>query len=440
MIKTWLNDIKEGRPLWLAECREEMKEDPEAVETKISVITNEGENREFSIHLPKVEESSEFALMGKYLDANRMNAAYLLGQIDTTECRMPDTDAILAQMKEGKPVAGDAPKFEMPEEPLICGIDIGGTDIKLVLVEGDRIRRVLAYDWNPSIATEAAMIINPIYELIEMAANGMKLDGIGVAFPDVVVNNKILDSETAKTEGLRANKDIDYKAEFAKITNLDDFLRPLCKEGAPIRIINDGYMAAYTAYNELKQTEAGREVIKDGVIALPIGTDIGFGWVKPDGTIPNYPGNLYKCVFRFDNDEDAHFMNQKRVLELAGMPQTNPKPCVDMLISMAEGGEQNAEMIFKNIGSYVGHVIREINYFMQPETNKFLIMGRFAKSEYCFDLMCLGMKDTCPDAVVLQADEGLANTPIMKKLAEIDKTAVAQFAQAVGCIYYALEK
>lgn len=39
MIKNWLNGIKEGRPLWLAECREEMKEDPEAVETKISVIT-----------------------------------------------------------------------------------------------------------------------------------------------------------------------------------------------------------------------------------------------------------------------------------------------------------------------------------------------------------------------------------------------------------------
>ena len=437
MIKTWLNDIKEGRPLWLAECREEMKEDPEASQTKISVITSEGEPRDFSILLPKVDSAEEIALMSKYLDANRVNAALLLGQKDSTECSMPDTDSILAQMKSEKK---DEPEFKMPEEPLVCGVDIGGTDIKLILVEGDRIRRVLAYDWNPSIATEAAMIINPIYELIEMAANGMKLDGIGLAFPDIVVNNKIQDGKTPKTEGLRANKEIDYKAEFEKITNLDDFLRPLCKEGAPIRIINDGYMAAYTAYNELKQTEAGREVIKDGIIALPIGTDIGFGWVKADGTIPNYPGEIYRCIFRFDNDEDAHFMNQRRVLELANMPLTNPKPCVDMLINMAEGGEQNAEMIFKNIGAYVGHAIREINYFMKPETNKFLLMGRFVKSEYCFDLMSLGMQNVCPDAVVLQADEGLANTPIMKKLAEIDKTAVAQFAQAVGCIYYALEK
>ncbi|MDO5441649.1 MAG: hypothetical protein Q4F55_03750 [Bacillota bacterium] len=439
MIKTWLNDIKEGRPLWLAECREEMKEDAEATETKISVITNGGENKEFSILLPKVEIGEEFSLMAKFLDANRANAAFLLGQTDTTECRMPDTEEILAQMKSGK-AEETKEEYQMPEEPLICGVDIGGTDIKLVLVEGERIRRVLAYDWNPSIATEAAMILNPIYELIEMAANGMKLDGIGVAFPDIVVNNKIIDGETPKTAGIRNNKDVDYKSEFEKITNMDSFLKPLCKEGAPIRILNDGYMAAYTVYNELKQTDAGREVIKDGIITLPIGTEIGFGWVDENGKIPNYPGNLYKCVFRIDNDEESHFMNQERVLKAANMPLTNPKPCVDMLINMAEGGEQNAETLFKNIGLYIGHAIREIKFFMKPKANTFIIMGRFAKSEYCFDLMSIGMQNIAPDAVVLQADEGLANTPIMKKIAEIDRTAVAQFAQAVGCIYYALEK
>lgn len=438
MIKTWLNDIKEGRPLWLAECREEMKEDPNAHQTIISVVTNDNETKEFPIMLPQVETAEEVALMSKFLDANRVNAALLLGQVDTTACRMPDPKDILAQMTSEN--SGSASDFVMPEEPLICGVDVGGTSIKLVLVEGDRLRRVLAYDWNPSIATEAAMILNPIYELIEMAANGEKLDGIGLAFPDLVINNKIYDGETPKTEGIRANKDIDYQAEFAKITNLDDFLRPLCKEGAPIRIINDGYMAAYTAYNELKQTDAGRELIKDGIIAIPIGTEIGFGWVKGDGTIPNYPGNIYKCLFRIDNDEEAGFMNQKKVLQAANMPLTNPKPCIEMLINMAESGEANAETIFKNVGKYVGHAIREINYFMQPETNKFLIMGGLTTSEYVFDLMSIGMQDIAPDAVVLQADEGLANTPIMKKLAEIDKTAVAQFAQAVGCIYYALEK
>ncbi len=437
MIKTWLNDIKEGRPLWLAECREEAKEDTNSVETKISVITNAGENKEFSIYLPKVEMGEEFNLMGSFLDANRYNAAALLGQLDTTDCAMPDPKAVLSQIKKSEP---NKSEFIMPKDPLICGVDIGGTDIKLILVEGDRIRRVLAYDWNPSIATEAAMILNPIYELIEMAANGQKLDGIGVAFPDVVIDNKIYDSQTPKTAGMRANKDIDYKAEFNKLTNLDDFLRPLCKDGAPIKVLNDGYMSAYTAYNELKNSDGGKELIKDGIIVLPIGTDIGFGWVDADGSIPKYPGNLYKCIFRFDNDEDAHFMNQAKVLEAAGMPLTNPKPCVDMLISMAESGEQNAETIFKNVGLYLGHAIREINFFMKPKTNKFLLMGRFAKSEYVFDLMSIGMQKVAPDAVVLQADEGLANTPIMKKLAEIDKTAIAQFAQAVGCIYYALEK
>ncbi len=435
MIKNWLNDIKEGRPLWLAECRQEAFDSTDTVKSSISVISDAGESKSFDINLPKVESDDEIQLMYCYLDANRVNAAMLLGQNDNTDCSMPDPKEILSKMKG----SGEKSKYEMPAEPLICGIDIGGSDMKLVLCEGSRIRRILAYDWNPSIATEAAMILNPIYELIEMAANGMKLDGIGVAFPDLVKDNKIVDSHTAKTAGLRANKEINYEEEFAKISDLEGFLRPLVKDGAPIRILNDGVMAAYTIYNELKQTEAGRELIKDGIIALPIGTEIGFGWVREDGKVSPYPGKISNCMFRFDNDEDAYFMNQERVLKAANMPITNPKPCVDLLINMAEGGEPNAEQIFKNVGLYIGHAIREIDYFMKPKTNKYFLLGRFAKSEFVFDLMSIGMQKIAPDAVVLQTDSSLANTPIMKAVAEISDEAVTQFAQAVGCIYYALD-
>ena len=37
------------------------------------------------------------------------------------------------------------------------------------------------------------------------------------------------------------------------------------------------------------------------------------------------------------------------------------------------------------------------------------------------------------------ADDGMANTPLMRRLAESGDVTVAQFGQAVGAIYYALD-
>lgn len=429
MIKNWLKDIKEGRPLWLAECREEMKEDTEAVRTDVSVITAEGEPRSFSVMLPKVEAGEEFELMSRYLDANRINAAALLGQLDDTDCALSS-----AASKDTK--AGQS-SYVMPDEPLVCGVEVGGSDIKLILAEGDRIRRILAYDWNPSIATEAAMIMNPIYEFIEMAANGSKLDAIGMAFPCLVTDNKIYADEAAISSGIRESKGKVAGDELAKLRQLDDFLRPLCKEGAPVRILSDGYMAAYTLHNELRHSEAGRELIKDGIIALSLDSDIAFGWVRSDGRIPSLPGRLERCIFRIDSEEDAGFMDQDKILNAASMPLTNPKPCIDLLMNMAEGGEQNAEIIFKDLGLYLGHAIREIDFFVNPGTKHYIVLGRMAKNEYIFDLMSIGMQSIAPDAVVLQIDKGAANTPLMKAVADMGDVAIAEFARTAGCVHYA---
>ena len=46
------------------------------------------------------------------------------------------------------------------------------------------------------------------------------LDGVGLSYPDVVIKDKIVGGETSKTAGLRANPDIDYEQEFAKLTAL----------------------------------------------------------------------------------------------------------------------------------------------------------------------------------------------------------------------------
>ena len=54
-----------------------------------------------------------------------------------------------------------------------------------------------------------------------------------------------------------------------------------------------------------------------------------------------------------------------------------------------------------------------------------------------FELMCEGAKRIVPDIELAVADEGLANTGLMKQLAAQPDYTVAQFAQAVGAVYYA---
>ena len=55
----------------------------------------------------------------------------------------------------------------------ICGMDIGGTDIKLCLAVDGRVVRFLEYDWFPAAFTQIDQIIDPILALVRL----MRLDG-----------------------------------------------------------------------------------------------------------------------------------------------------------------------------------------------------------------------------------------------------------------------
>ena len=119
-------------------------------------------------------------------------------------------------------------------------MDIGGTDIKLVLTQNGQLVGIKEYDWNPASSSTAEGIIGPIRVLIQEAIGetvpGMLLDGLGISFPDVVIRNRIVGGEGPKTQGMRLHAP-DYEAEFEKITALSNHLAPLCVPGAPIRII-----------------------------------------------------------------------------------------------------------------------------------------------------------------------------------------------------------
>ena len=220
----------------------------------------------------------------------------------------------------------------------ICGIDIGGTDIKLCLAVDGQVASFLEYDWFPTAFTAIDQIINPIVllvrllrldgararglpnagaiaevvrsafahgaslETIEAAvlageallAEPFALDAIGVCFPDVVVRDKIVGGEVYKTRGMRDHLGPAYEGEFRRLASLNEELRAFVKPGGVVGIVNDGPMAAFTA--AVERGVVAPASIRHGVFAHTLGTELGSGWVTQDGEIPDIPLEIYNCI------------------------------------------------------------------------------------------------------------------------------------------------
>lgn len=253
------------------------------------------------------------------------------------------------------------------EDRIICGLDIGGTDIKAAVAVRGELSALKEYDWNPAAYGRAEELIDPIIAIVKLlrakvslpdgtspdtaaevesamgknatleeieravrsaeSALGEKLcslDAIGLCFPDVVVKNKIVGGEVPKTKGMRDNTSLDFEEQFAKITDLDRILRNLCRDGGVVMNTNDGPMASFTAAVELAASpDAGQ--VAAGVFAHTLGTDLGTGLVLGDGTIPEIPLEAYNMIIDLGNyparslpAEDARSLNNTNT----GLPGT----------------------------------------------------------------------------------------------------------------------
>lgn len=410
---------------------------------------------------------------------------------------------------------------------MVMGMDIGGTDIKLAVSVDGSLALCKEFDWFPTAFTQAQQLIDPILLLtrllraaaslyaagkahlidksilakdspmdsMERSAEAMEqeagaalrnFDAIGLCFPDVVIRNRIVGGETYKTKGMRENTNLDYETEFAKITRLTDALAAYVTPGSVVMNTNDGPMAAFTA--SVEQAAAGADVSR-GFFAHTLGTELGTGWVKPDGSIPEIPLEVYNFIIdlgsfvqkqypSFDVRSINNFntqlpgtlqkyTSQSGVFRLAAkyLPEEDPslfqqaldsgllkwqgqnlvvptepkdmrKPCLEFFIARAAEGHETCSEIFRMIGEYLAVTWRETEYILEPEAKERSLFGRLVKNPVCFELICQGASRREPALKQYAADGGLANTPLMKQLEAHPDYTVAQFAQAVGAIYY----
>lgn len=412
---------------------------------------------------------------------------------------------------------------------MILGMDIGGTDVKLVVSIDGRLALCKEFDWDPSSFTRAEELTGPLLLLtrllraagslcltgredeldralltrraslseleqgiraMERAAgeNLRNFDAIGLCFPDVVIQNRVVGGETPKTQGMRSNPELDYEEQFARITALTDILADYVIPGGPVRCVNDGPMAAFTA--AVEQGAGGADLSK-GFFAHTLGTDLGTGWVRPDGSIPDIPLEVYSFIIDLGSYPQRRFApedvrsvcssnsglpgalqkygGQSGVFRLAAqdLPRRAPavfqealdrgllrweggrltvptrpadrrKEALEFFMEKAaQPGQDACQDIFREMGEYQAVVWRETSFILRSEAQERSLFGRLVKLPACFRLLQEGAARREPSLRLVAADSSLANTPLMKQLDARSDYTVAQFAQAVGAVYYA---
>ncbi len=427
------------------------------------------------------------------------------------------------------------------EGKAFCGIDVGGTDIKAVLVDDGRIVDYKEYDWFPAGFLRSRQLVDPILlitrllqarlwihraalteerrkELLGRLAAamdkgasdsameralaefedegldpGLRFDGIGLCFPDVVVRNKIVGGEVYKTRGIRNNPAIDYESDFVELTDLDERLGTWVRGGGSVRIINDGPMAAFTAAVEIAASPEAEEVA-DGIFAHTLGTELGTGWVTETGAIPDIPLEVYNFIIDLGSwPERAYEPDDLRSLNNfnTGLPGTLQKYCSqsgvfrlalkyfpderpDLFRELRDKGfvvereagsspgwyvptepvdrrkaflehmmalpdrerDETNRKIWRELGEFLAVTLLETRRILEPGSDERFLFGRLVKNRSCFDVMAEGARSVSLDSSFVVAGTGMANTSLMRQLERHPEFTVAQFAQAVGAVHF----
>ena len=579
MIQDFLSKAKRGEPVYITDVRDAFEHEQATVEC-VTSLTCGGDHR-FTIRLPNAQNAEEEAFVREYFYACVYNLISTLGgksmslytqneaaralcktltsvfQVSSPKAERDGygkclnvTDRVNASLGYAPfsfRICDTMPDMEIPPlrpvqavkafrcavknagSATLCGVDIGGTDIKVVGIQDGKLKVVKEYDWFPASFATAEQIIEPILLLVRVVAASLGMpadvppdtgkvceamlsrrasdaqmlemvsyieqnfgsasfDGIGVCFPDVVVNDMIVGGETHKTSGMRKHSD-DYDTEFAKLAQLKtQLLQRYCRPGGVIHMSNDGSLAAYTAAVELAHSEMA-DTVPDGVFAHTLGTELGTGWIDESGEIPQIPLEVYNCIIDLGNYPAREFdmldarsvrnfntglpgtlqkyASQSGAYRLAlryfqkdapklykelfsegfledrdggvyvvSSPKDMRKPLLEHLMTLCDAGNPQAKHIFTRIGEYMAVTWRVTEDMLAPRTKARILFGRFIKRERCFARIQEGAAAKYGVSLTAANDE-LAYTPIMRELEADPDHTVAQFAQAVGAAYFA---
>jgi glucokinase len=225
------------------------------------------------------------------------------------------------------------------------GLDLGATNIKVVVLENDRVveRRsepTRSEDGPPAVLERVA----------ELARATGRVDSVGVALPGL----------------------FDRKGKGILLPNLygDWVGRPIAEPlqaslGRPVRLVNDGHAFA------LAEARVGSARGADDVICIVCGTGIGGGLV--------IGGRLHLGVEDRAGEIGHHTVlvdgppcgcgNRGCLETVAGaraIADAAGKASFDEVVASARGGEQESSQALRRAGAYIGIALANLTIFFAP--------------------------------------------------------------------------
>jgi glucokinase len=226
------------------------------------------------------------------------------------------------------------------------GLDVGGTNIKRVVLEGDRIAE---RDSQPTRSEDGVTAVLDRMAAIVRAAGSV--DSVGIALPGLV---------NGKGRGvLLPNLYGDWRGQ--------PIAEPLSKAlRRPVRLLNDGHAFA------LGEARLGAARGADDVLCIVCGTGIGGGLV--------IGGRLHLGVEDRAGEIGHHTVvadgplcgcgNRGCLEMLAGaraIAQAAGQPSFDDVVTAARHGDEEAVEAIRRAGAYIGIAVANLTIFLTPQ-------------------------------------------------------------------------
>lgn len=255
------------------------------------------------------------------------------------------------------------------------GFDLGASDYKVAaLIDGATVF-CREYPWNPAVEADPAYHLGHLRAgLRQAAAHLPRVDAIGGSAAGIYVDNRVRVASLFRAVP---------EPSFAELVE-PLFVRLAAEWGVPLRIANDGDVAALCASLAL---DTG------AVLAIAMGSSVAGGYVDRQRRLPGWlnelafaPVDLSPAAARDEWSGDrgvgASYLSQQAAARLAPaagieLPRDATLPeALAALQALAQRDDPRARAVFDTIGAYLGQTVpwyRELYDF-----DTVLLLGRVA--------------------------------------------------------------
>lgn len=253
------------------------------------------------------------------------------------------------------------------------GFDAGGSDRKVSAVIDGKVVYSEEVVWNPKTTEDPHYHYDGILAAMKTAASKMpRVDAIGVSTAGVIVADKPMVSS------LFIKVDKQKYGDFVK----NVYLAVAKEMNAPIVVANDGDVTALAGSIDLND---------DGVLGIAMGTSEAVGYVNTDGGLNGWISELAFVPVDFNDgamvDEwsgdygvGCKYFSQDAVIKLAGFAGIKfedgltPAQKLKVVQKMVEEGDEKAQKIYEDIGTYLAYTIPYYAKFY--DIKHLLLLGR----------------------------------------------------------------